>query len=134
MQCERTCWHFETHTFEIQNKLHTGDDPFDCSTCAYSFFQSGVLTSHSRIHIERKPSPSPKCGIIFTLIVDFGRRMKDTHTQAKQIIISATNVTGLSLHVGTLRHILLIFTRRFTHEISLLTVPLKLLLFLVWFP
>ena len=60
--------------------------------------------------------------------------MKDTHTQAKQIITSATNVTGLSLHVGTLRHILLIFTRRFTHEISLLTVPLELLFFLVWFP
>ena len=75
-----TCWIFETHTFKIHKKIHTGDDPFDCSTCAYSFSQSGVLTSHSRIHIERKPSPSPKCGIIFTLRVDFKRRMKDTHT------------------------------------------------------
>ena len=83
------------------------------STCAYSFSQSGVPTSCSRIHIEQKPSSSDKCGILFTIRVDFGRHKNDTHTQAKEVITSATNVTGLSLHVGTLRHILSIFTRRF---------------------
>ena len=75
-----TCWNSETNTFKIHKKLHTGNDRLDCSTYAYSFSQSGVLLSHSRIHIERKPSPSPKCGIMFTLRVDFGRHMKDTHT------------------------------------------------------
>ena len=122
-----TCLNFETHTFKIHKKIHRGDEPFDCSTCTFS--QSGVLTSQSKIYIERKPSTSPKCGIIFTLRVDFGKHMKETHTQAKQIITSATNVTGLSLHVGTFRHILLLFTRRFTHELSLLTVPFKIFIF-----
>ena len=112
--------------------LHAGTVRHILLRFTMSFTQE--MMSRSRIHKERKPSPCSKCGIIFTLRVDFGRCIKGTHTQAKQIITSATNVTGLSLHVGTLRHILLRFTRRFTHEISLLTVPLKLLLFLVWFP
>ena len=76
-------WNFETHTINIHKNIHTGHEPFDCSTCTYSFFQSCVLTSHSKIHIERKPSFCPECRFIFTIRVNFGKHMKDTHTSQK---------------------------------------------------
>ena len=114
---------------KIHKKIHTGDYPFGCSTFTYTFSHFGVLKSHSRIHIERKTFHRHKCENIFTLREAFVRQYEwGTH---KWIITLATYVTIPYVCVGTLRHILLRFTRRFTQEMSLLTAPLEHTSFLI---
>ena len=66
---EQTQTATEPEVIKIHKKIHTGDDPFGFSTGTYSFSQSGVLKSHSRIPIEWKPFLCPKCGNIFILRV-----------------------------------------------------------------
>ena len=110
----------KTHTFKIHKKIQTVDDPFDWSTYVYFFSQSGVWC-HIRVHIERKPSRSPKYGIIFTLRVDFGRHRKDTHTSKVNTYIcnqcDKTFFTFWDFRTHTIN-----IHKKITHEMSLVSL------------
>ena len=69
---------WDTYYWDSQKYSHT-ERSFDCCTCTFIYSQSSILKSHSRICIELKPLPWTQCGNKFTLKVEYGRHIKDTH-------------------------------------------------------
>ena len=101
-------------------------------SCTLTFLN---MTDDRFVQSYKSPAFHPKIRIVaLQNVPENQKNVCSSVCKSQNVCPSATNVTWLSLHVGTLRHILLIFTRIFKQDISLLTVQLELIIFVVWFP